>query len=63
MNQSQMDMLRYRHASLMASPNSSNGQREDSTVIIGLLDMIKFYQDELDRVRSCEERAGGKDGK
>lgn len=50
MKQEQMDMLKYRHASLMVSRNSSPGQVEDSTTIIGLLDMITLYQDELDRL-------------
>lgn len=52
MNQSQRDTLRYRYASQMVSPNSSKSQQEDSAVIIGLLDLINFYQDELDRVRA-----------
>jgi hypothetical protein len=45
-------MLRYRHASLAASENTSRGQRADSETILSLLDLIQFYQDELDRVRA-----------
>ena len=52
MKQSELDLLLYRHASLVASPNTSNGQRADSETIIQLLDQIRFYQDELDRVRT-----------
>ena len=51
MRQSELDMLRYRHATLSASPNTSNGQRADSETILSLLDMIQFYQDEWDRQR------------
>lgn len=56
MNESEMLSLRYRHASLEASPNTSNGQREDSRVILALLDHIDVLRAEL---RIAMQSTGG----
>lgn len=39
--------LRYQHAGLVASPNTSNGQREDSRTILDLIDHIEVLREEL----------------
>lgn len=50
MKQEELTMLRYRHAGLKESLNTSNGQRADSTTILELLDQIEFYQHEIERL-------------
>lgn len=54
MTNDQITDLRYHWANYMVGDNYRGSKlQEAATVIIGLLDQIHFYQDELDRVRAA----------
>lgn len=51
MKHDELTSLRYRNASLVASDNTSRGQKADSQTILNLLDHISFQEDEIDRLQ------------